>query len=100
MPGPGGSPARATEAASVHDRMGDALARNLGRHATSLWGAAKSSSETQRGIAAVVAALVLFLVVVAAASGSTSDRDDLPGNTPSELVEPLRDLHDAVEGTG
>jgi serine/threonine protein kinase len=100
MPGPGGSPARAPEAASVHDRVGDALARNLGRHATSLWGAAKSSSETQRGIAAVVAALVLFLVVVAAASGSTSDRDDLPGNTPSELVEPLRDLHDAVEGTG
>jgi serine/threonine protein kinase len=83
----------------VHDRLGDALARNLGRHATSLWGAAKRSSETQRGIAAVVAALVLFLVVVAVAGGSTGDRDDLPDNTPSELVEPLQDLHDAVEGT-
>jgi serine/threonine protein kinase len=98
MPDPAtSSPAAGKE--PVHDRLGDALARNLGRHATSLWGAAKRSSETQRGIAAVVAALVLFLVVVAVAGGSTGDRDDLPDNTPSELVEPLQDLHDAVEGT-
>lgn len=91
------SPAAGKE--PVHDRLGDALARNVGRHATSLWAAAKRSSETQRGIVAVVAALVLFLVVVAVAGGSTGDRDDLPDNTPSELVEPLQDLHDAVEGT-
>jgi serine/threonine protein kinase len=99
-PGPGTGPAPATEKGPVHDRLGDALARNLGRHATSLWGAAKSSSETQRGIAAVVAALVLFLFVVAVAGGTTSDGGDLPDNIPSELVEPLQDLHDAVEGTG
>jgi hypothetical protein len=84
----------------VHDRLGDALARNLGTYATSMWRAARSSSEAQRGIAAAVAALVLFLVVVAVAGGTTSDRDDLPAGTPSELVEPLQDLHDAVEGTG
>jgi hypothetical protein len=46
-----------------------------------------------------VAALVLFLVVVAVAGGTSSGGDDLPDNTPSELVEPLQDLHDAVEGT-
>lgn len=99
MPEPGTSPGQATEKSPVHDRLGDALARNVGRRATSLWGAARSSSETQRGIAAVVAALVLFLVVVAVAGGTTDGRDDLPDNTPSELVEPLQDLHDAVEGT-
>lgn len=99
LPEPGTSPVRATEQGPVHDRLGDALARNLGTYATSMWRAARSSSETQRGIAAVVAALVLFLVVVAVAGGTTSDRDDLPADTPSELVEPLQDLHDAVEGT-
>jgi serine/threonine protein kinase len=98
MPEPGTSPA--TEKRPVHDRLGDALAHNVGRHASSVWGAAKSSSEAQRGIAAVVAALVLFLVVVAVAGGTSSSGDDLPDNTPSELVEPLQDLHDAVEGTG
>jgi serine/threonine protein kinase len=100
LPEPGTSPVRATEQGPVHDRLGDALARNLGTYATSMWRAARSSSEAQRGIAAAVAALVLFLVVVAVAGGTTSDRDDLPADTPSELVEPLQDLHDAVEGTG
>jgi serine/threonine protein kinase len=100
LPEPGTSPVRATEQGPVHDRLGDALARNLGTYATSMWRAATSSSEAQRGIAAAVAALVLFLVVVAVAGGTTSDRDDLPADTPSELVEPLQDLHDAVEGTG
>jgi serine/threonine protein kinase len=99
MPEPGASLPEAGEEKPVHDRLGDALARNVGRQATSLWGAAKGSSETQRGIAAVVAALVLFLVVVAVAGGTSSGGDDLPDNTPSELVEPLQDLHDAVEGT-
>jgi serine/threonine protein kinase len=98
MPEPGTSPPGPT--VPVHDRLGDALARTLGRHATSLRGAARRSSEAQRGIAAAVAALVLFLVVVAVAGGTTGGGDDLPGNTPAELVEPLQELHDAVEGTG
>jgi serine/threonine protein kinase len=98
MPEPGTSPV--AEERPAHDRLGDALARNVGRHATSLWGSAKRSSEAQRGIAAVVAALVLFLVVVAVAGRTTGGGDDLPANTPGELVEPLQDLHDAVEGTG
>jgi len=98
LPGPGSGPA--TEEAPAHDRLGDALAHNVSRHATRLWGAAKRSSEAQRGIAAVVAALVLFLVVVAVAGRTTGAGDDLPDNTPSELVEPMQDLHDAVEGAG
>lgn len=98
MSEPGRGPAEATARESAHDRMGDALARTLAARATSLWGTAKGSSETQRGIAAVVAALVLFLVVVAVAGGTTSTGNDLPADTPSELVEPLQDLHDAVEG--
>jgi len=36
-------------------------------------------------------------VVLSAGGGGTDN--DLPGNTPDQLVEPLRDLHDAVEGT-
>jgi eukaryotic-like serine/threonine-protein kinase len=100
MPEPAAEPTPATEKEPVHDRLGEALARNVGRHATSLLGAARRSSETQRGIAAVLAALVLFLVVVAVAGDTSTDGEDLPDNTPSELVEPLQDLHDAVEGTG
>ncbi len=53
-----------------------------------------------RRFAAVLALLVLFLVVVAVAGGLASSGDDLPDNTPDELVEPLQDLHDAVEGSG
>jgi serine/threonine protein kinase len=55
-----------------------------------------------RGVAASVAALVLLIVVVAIASdtdsGSTGTDDGLPRETPSELREPLQDLHDAVNG--
>jgi hypothetical protein len=55
-----------------------------------------------RGVAASVAALVLLIVVVAIAADTDSDAagtdDGLPRETPSELREPLQDLHDAVNG--
>lgn len=52
------------------------------------------------GVAAVLAALVLLIVGAALASGQDGDTGDreLPPNTPTELEQPLADLHDAVEG--
>lgn len=53
----------------------------------------------QVALAGVLTSLVLLLVVAAlAAGGDDTDRRDLPPNTPSQLEQPLADLHDAVEG--
>lgn len=54
----------------------------------------------QVGVAAALAALVLLIVVAAlAAGGGDAPRErELPPNTPSQLEQPLSDLHDAVEG--
>ncbi|GAA3808669.1 serine/threonine-protein kinase [Nocardioides panacisoli] len=46
-----------------------------------------------------VAALLLFLVLIAVFAGGGS-ASDLPGNTPTQLREPLSDLHQAVNGDG
>ena len=55
----------------------------------------------QRGVAAAVAGILLLVVIagIAADSGSSTG-DELPGQTPQELEQPLQDLHDAVNGAG
>ncbi len=60
----------------------------------------RGMSSSQRGLAATLLALVAFMVVVAiAAGGSTPDDEDpLPRNVPPDLEQPLRELHDAVNG--
>ena len=53
----------------------------------------------QVALAFVLASLVLLIVAAAlAAGGDDTDRRELPPNTPSQLEQPLSDLHDAVEG--
>lgn len=53
----------------------------------------------QIGVAAAIASMVL-LITIAGIAGADSNPDDreLPPNTPTELQQPLSDLHDAVEG--
>jgi hypothetical protein len=45
-------------------------------------------------------ALAAFLVIVAIAAGggTPDDEDPLPRNVPADLEQPLRELHDAVNG--
>ncbi len=101
-PAPAAAPAAPATAAapvgpSVIDRAGDALARQPGRIAARV----AAMPPHQRGVAAAVAG-ILFLVIIAgiaADSGGSTD-DELPGQTPQELEQPLQDLHDAVNGTG
>ena len=50
-------------------------------------------------VAAAVLLLLVVVVVAALAARSGNDpSDDIPPETPRELREPLRDLHDAVNG--
>lgn len=55
-----------------------------------------------RAVVAVLVVLVLLVVVVALAAGpddsGSGTGDDIPARTPPQLRDPLRDLHDAVEG--
>jgi serine/threonine protein kinase len=53
----------------------------------------------QWGVAGAVGAVLLLVVVVAlAAGGSDPGGREVPADTPSHLVQPLEDLHDAVDG--
>ena len=51
-------------------------------------------------VVAAVCALILLLVILAGLAGDDPEPADggIPPETPTELEEPLRDLHDAVEG--
>lgn len=57
-------------------------------------------SSSQRGLAATLLVLAVFLAIVAISGGSTSpeSEDPLPRNVPADLEQPLRELHDAVNG--
>lgn len=106
VPTPGGTPARTADKTLVMsgpglddsriDRAGDWFADRV-RGGQRRWQTMPSS---QRGLAATLTVLVVFLVIVAiAAGGSSPDQDDpLPGNIPADLEQPLRDLHEAVNG--
>ncbi len=61
-----------------------------------------ATDTAQRGVALAIAALVLLIVIAALASGSGSDAPEPggpPSGVPTDLQDPLQDLHDAVEGT-
>ncbi len=80
------------------DRAGEALARQPGVLASR----AAQLPPHLRGVAAAVVGLLLLLVIagLAANNGGGSSGDELPSQTPSELRQPLQDLHDAVDGSG
>ncbi|TNM50214.1 serine/threonine protein kinase [Nocardioides albidus] len=52
-----------------------------------------------RGVTAALGALVLMLVVIALAAKDESE-PTIPAATPTQLEEPLRQLHDAVDDAG
>ena len=61
----------------------------------------RGMSASQRGLAAALLALAVFLVIVAISAGSSTpeSEDPLPRDgVPSDLEQPLRELHDAVNG--
>ncbi len=89
-------PVTPAAAPSLIDRAGDAIARQpsaLVRHASSV-------PPHLRAAAAAIGAIVVLVVVAALASSSGSDGvdDSIPADTPTELQQPLQDLHDAVNG--
>ncbi|GAA4367673.1 serine/threonine-protein kinase [Nocardioides caricicola] len=52
----------------------------------------------QWGATGAVFALLVLLLVTALVSGGAEAGNDIPPDTPTELQQPLRDLHEAVEG--
>ena len=60
-------------------------------------GRLRTSPADAAAIAAVLAALVLLLVVAGLAADD-GDEPTIPDDTPSELRQPLEDLHEAVNG--
>jgi hypothetical protein len=58
---------------------------------------ARTSAET-RGVVAALSVLVLFLVLAALVGSEPAPASDVPDGVPSGLVQPLQELHDAVEG--
>ena len=77
------------------DRAGDAVASGV----RSALDQARSMPSHQVAVAAVVAVLVLLIAVAAlVADADDTGGRNLPPNTPTELQQPLSDLHDAVEG--
>ncbi|HXH80166.1 serine/threonine-protein kinase [Nocardioides sp.] len=100
---PPGDPQNATRVLPaprpLHDRLGDSVARFVTTQAATASRVVRQSSESQRGLAVVLSVLVLFLVVVALLDGGSTGADREPANMPSELVEPMQQLHDAVEGS-
>ena len=95
---PSGAPPAAgvDEHVSWTDRAGDWMVDRLheGRRFV------RGMSSSQRGLAATLLALGAFIVIVAiAAGGDTPESEDpLPRNVPADLEQPLRELHDAVNG--
>ncbi|MFC6321385.1 serine/threonine-protein kinase [Nocardioides sp. GCM10027113] len=116
------APAPAPATPSALDRAGDALAASaagawrrtaettpvLGRRAAdgarAGWRRVVAMPAHQKGVAAAVAALLLLIVVVALAAGTSggdgsgAGETDIPADTPQRFEQPLRDLHDAVNG--
>ena len=82
---------------SVADRADGTISR---RARMVGWSISRLSSQ-QRALIAVGAA-ILGLLIIAGIAGGTGGTDgaDLPDNTPTELRDPLADLHDAVHGGG
>lgn len=72
---------------------------------TALWSHVARLGRRARGLptdaVAVVACLaaIVVLIVVAATAGGGSDTPGPPEGAPTELEQPLRDLHNAVEGS-
>ena len=78
------------------DRAGDWIAGQLRTSLDNIRG----MTPHQRGLAAALLVLVAFIIVVALAAGGTTpeEEDPLPRDVPTELWQPLRDLHVAVNG--
>ncbi len=84
-------------AMSVADRAEETISR---RARMVGWSISRLSSQ-QRALIAVGAAIIGLLIIAGIAGGTGgTDGANLPGNTPSELRDPLADLHDAVHGGG
>jgi serine/threonine protein kinase len=63
-------------------------------------GRARGWSNRRRGAAAAVAVVATLVLALAVLDGTTGGDEQIPDGTPTELREPLQDLHDAVHGTG
>jgi serine/threonine protein kinase len=81
-----------------HERINTLVghARYVGRRLRALDATHRTAVEA--AVAAVVVVPVMVGAIVAG-TGHTSP-SPVPGNTPSQLREPLQQLHDAVDGTG
>ena len=100
MPPSGGAVVPPPAAGPLPDRMGEAAAARTrdGFGRARQW--LLHGPTEQRGLAAALAALLLLIVITALASSTDPDEPagDVPADTPSELREPLQDLHDAING--
>jgi serine/threonine protein kinase len=81
-----------TGAGPLPDRAGDALARQPAQLAARL----RALPSEQKGLLGALAALVLLIAIVAVAGNADDPQTEVPDNIPTELQEPLGDLHEAV----
>ena len=79
---------------SAIDQVGDAISHR----AVDGWRRVRGMPEHHRAVAIAVLLLVVLLVVAAIAANQPESPGDVPAETPRELRQPLRDLHDAVNG--
>ena len=81
--------------------LGDRADGSLSRRAGSVGRSISRISSLQWALIAVGVAILGLLIIAGIVGGSgSSGGPDLPGNTPTELRDPLADLHDAVSGGG
>ena len=79
---------------SAIDQVGDAISHR----AADGWRRVRGMPEHHKAVAIAVLLLVVLLVVAAIAANQPESPGDVPAETPRELRQPLRDLHDAVNG--
>ena len=93
-----GAPSTATGAQTTEpppiDRMGEAISHRV----VDGWQRMRGLPEHHKAVAIAVLLLVILLVVAAWAANQPEASSEVPAETPRELRQPLRDLHDAVNG--
>lgn len=74
--------------------MGDAISNRV----VDGWRRVRGLPEHHKAVAIAILLLVVLLVGAAVAANQPESSGDVPAETPRELRQPLRDLHDAVNG--
>ncbi len=84
-----------SQAAEAAERAADALTGSDARR----WRWLAAVPQNIRGVGIAIAVLVGLLILAGVvAHGSDAPEDEMPGGTPTQLREPLQELHDAVHG--